>query len=152
MKMKMKMVFTFFIFIISIHNNLSAAVDTLATNQTLSDDGGTMLVSASQTFVLGFFSPWSSRNRYLGIWVRNEPERTVVWVANNNNPISDFSGVLRLTPTGDLIISSTKNHQVANIVWLSNSSALFGKWLLVDWIRRFAIWNQESCPAAPGQR
>nr|GMC82258.1 G-type lectin S-receptor-like serine/threonine-protein kinase At4g27290 isoform X2 [Ipomoea batatas] len=119
--MKMKMVFIFFISIISILH-FSAAVDTLATNQTLSDDGGTMLVSASQMFVLGFFSPGSSRNRYLGIWVRNEPERTVVWVANNNNPISDFSGVLRLTPTGDLIISSTMN-QVANIVWRSNSSA-----------------------------
>nr|GLL45735.1 G-type lectin S-receptor-like serine/threonine-protein kinase At4g27290 [Ipomoea trifida] len=113
------MVFIFFISIIISILHFSAAVDdTLATNQTLSDDGGTMLVSASQTFVLGFFSPGSSRNRYLGIWVRNEPERTVVWVANNNNPISDFSGVLRLTPTGELIIisSNTKN-QVANIVW-----------------------------------
>nr|GME21347.1 G-type lectin S-receptor-like serine/threonine-protein kinase At4g27290 isoform X2 [Ipomoea batatas] len=108
--MKMKMVFIFFISIISILH-FSAAVDTLATNQTLSDDGGTMLVSASQMFVLGFFSPGSSRNRYLGIWVRNEPERTVVWVANNNNPISDFSGiknnpVLQLLDNGNLVVKN----------------------------------------------
>nr|GMD91825.1 G-type lectin S-receptor-like serine/threonine-protein kinase [Ipomoea batatas] len=111
------MVFIFFISIISILHFSAAVDDTLATNQTLSDDGGTMLVSASQMFVLGFFSPGSSRNRYLGIWVRNEPERTVVWVANNNNPISDFSGVLRLTPTGDLIISTgIKNNPVLQLL------------------------------------
>nr|GMD83107.1 S-receptor-like serine/threonine-protein kinase [Ipomoea batatas] len=110
----------------SIISNLdfSVAVDTLATNQTLSDDSGTTLVSASQTFVLGFFSPGTSRYRYLGIWFGNVPEQTVVWVANNNNPIPDLSGFIRLTPTGDLIIISSNNTKnQANIVWRSNSSS-----------------------------
>nr|GMD91822.1 G-type lectin S-receptor-like serine/threonine-protein kinase At4g27290 isoform X2 [Ipomoea batatas] len=112
----------FFFLVSSIISNLdfSVAVDTLATNQTLSDDSGTTLVSASQTFVLGFFSPGTSRYRYLGIWFGNVPEQTVVWVANNNNPIPDLSGVLSLTLMGDLII---RNKNQANLVWRSNSSS-----------------------------
>nr|GMD93028.1 G-type lectin S-receptor-like serine/threonine-protein kinase At4g27290 isoform X2 [Ipomoea batatas] len=121
------MVIFFFFLVSSIISNLDfsvLAVDTLATNQTLSDGSGTTLVSASQTFVLGFFSPGSSRYRYLGIWYGNVPEQTVVWVANNNNPIPDLSGVIRLTPMGDLIIISSSNTEnEANIVWRSNSSS-----------------------------
>nr|GMD93029.1 G-type lectin S-receptor-like serine/threonine-protein kinase At4g27290 [Ipomoea batatas] len=116
-------IFFFFISINSIPN-FSTAVDTLPTNQKLSDDGGATatLVSATQTFVLGFFSPGTSRNRYLGIWFGNVPEQTVVWVANNNNPIPDSSGALILTPTGDITITHTHTNQ-ANIVWSSNSSS-----------------------------
>ncbi|XP_031131763.1 G-type lectin S-receptor-like serine/threonine-protein kinase At4g27290 [Ipomoea triloba] len=117
-------IFFFFISINSI-SNFSTAVDTLPTNQKLSDDGATAtLVSATQTFVLGFFSPGTSRNRYLGIWFGNVPEQTVVWVANNNNPIPDSSGALILTPTGDITITHTHTHtNQANIVWSSNSSS-----------------------------
>ncbi|KAJ4718144.1 G-type lectin S-receptor-like serine/threonine-protein kinase [Melia azedarach] len=59
-----------------------------------------------------FFSPGTSKNRYLGIWY-NLPEekvmyfvsRKVVWVANRNIPISDRSGILMIDEFGKLKIS-----------------------------------------------
>ncbi|KAF5770765.1 putative non-specific serine/threonine protein kinase [Helianthus annuus] len=45
----------------------SAALDTIYTGQALRDDD--TLVSAGETYELGFFSPSNSKNRYLGIWL-----------------------------------------------------------------------------------
>ncbi|KAF5770759.1 putative non-specific serine/threonine protein kinase [Helianthus annuus] len=46
----------------------SAALDTINTGQALRDDD--TLVSAGETYELGFFSPGNSKNRYLGIWFK----------------------------------------------------------------------------------
>nr|DAD43151.1 TPA_asm: hypothetical protein HUJ06_001381 [Nelumbo nucifera] len=82
-------------------SNISIAVDTIALNQTITGDQ--TLVSVSQTFELGFFSPGNSRNRYLGIWYKNIPLPTIVWVANRDNPpLTDSSGVLKIGDDGNL--------------------------------------------------
>ncbi|KAL5147545.1 Receptor-like serine/threonine-protein kinase SD1-8 [Glycine soja] len=52
-------------------SKISSETDTLTQFQPLSD--GTTLVSKEGTFELGFFSPGSSTNRYLGIWFKNIP-------------------------------------------------------------------------------
>lgn len=96
----------------------SLAFDSLAVDQTLIDNGGT-LVSEGQKFEFGFFSPLESRNRYVGIWFKNIPEHTVVWVANKNSPLTDSSGVLRVTPTGNIVLINNKTN---SIIWTSNSS------------------------------
>ncbi|KAH9803140.1 Receptor-like serine/threonine-protein kinase SD1-8 [Citrus sinensis] len=70
----------------------SFASDTITSSQSLSD--GRTLVSKEGSFELGFFSPGSSKNRYVGIWYKNMPVKTVVWVANRINPINDSSGLL----------------------------------------------------------
>ena len=106
------MLFCFFFF------NSSVALDTMTPNQTLSDHGET-LVSNDKSFELGFFSPWNSINRYIGIWFKNVPEQTVVWVANKNNPLTNSSGVLRITSSGNIVI---QNSESGIIVWSSNSS------------------------------
>lgn len=49
------------------------------------------LISAGGDFALGFFSPTSSSNKlYIGIWYNNVPERerTVVWIANRDSPVT----------------------------------------------------------------
>jgi len=76
------------------------AADTMTQSQSISE--GKTLVSSEGSFELGFFSSGSSANRYLGIWYKNIPVRTVVWVANRQNPIKDLSGML-------MINSSTGN-------------------------------------------
>ncbi|KAK4439267.1 G-type lectin S-receptor-like serine/threonine-protein kinase [Sesamum alatum] len=106
----------FFFFILRFFFKLSIAIDSISPNQALLDNG-TTLVSGNGTFELGFFSPWSSDNRYLGIWFRKVPEQTVVWVANKNDPITDLSGSLAITPSGNIII--TRNQ--SNIAWTANS-------------------------------
>ncbi|KAJ6885686.1 hypothetical protein NC651_026357 [Populus alba x Populus x berolinensis] len=42
------------------------SLDSLKKNQTIKE--GDLLISKGNNFALGFFSPGSSSNRYLGIW------------------------------------------------------------------------------------
>ncbi|KAF2309179.1 hypothetical protein GH714_001060 [Hevea brasiliensis] len=69
---------------------------------------------------LGFFSPGSSRYRYLGIWYHKVREHNVVWVANRNHPIKGSSGILSINQYGNLILYS--NHSQTVPVWSSNVS------------------------------
>ncbi|PON82256.1 S-locus glycoprotein, partial [Trema orientale] len=98
--------------------SVSCAVETnISTSQSVSD--GRTLVSKEGTFELGFFSPGSSNNRYLGIWYGNINVKTVVWVANRCNPINDSSGLLRINnATGSLELL----YQNKSVVWATNSS------------------------------
>lgn len=107
----------FFCFTSISFTKTSFALDTLAPNQNLRDNGQP-LVSTGEAFKLGFFSPWNSNNRYVGIWY-NKIQQTVVWVANKNSPITDSSGVLTLTPNGNIVISNRSSIPI----WSSNSSA-----------------------------
>ncbi|CAM0902454.1 unnamed protein product [Alopecurus aequalis] len=68
------------------------------------------LVSSGGVFALGFFSPTnSSANTYIGIWYNKIPERTYVWVANRDSPITGgSSGKLVLTNNSDLVLSDSK--------------------------------------------
>ncbi|KAL4652335.1 hypothetical protein ACB092_01G225900 [Castanea dentata] len=93
------------------------AADSITQSQTISE--GRTLVSAGGSFELGFFSPGSSTNRYLGIWYKNIPVKTVVWVANRRNPIKDLSGVLMINNTGNLVLLS---QNTTSIVWYANST------------------------------
>ncbi|XP_062075201.1 S-locus-specific glycoprotein S13-like [Humulus lupulus] len=77
----------------------------------------TTLVSSEGTFELGFFTPSSSNNRYLGIWYRNIPGPTVVWVANWCKPINDSSGSLTINNTGNLELLG----QNKSVVWSTRS-------------------------------
>ncbi|XP_074378670.1 G-type lectin S-receptor-like serine/threonine-protein kinase At4g27290 [Apium graveolens] len=75
------------------------------------------MVSANGDFELGFFSPGSSKNRYLSIRYQRAFE-TIAWVANRDAPLTISSGMLILSSEGILNILDGKN----NIIWSSNSS------------------------------
>ncbi|KAI9187134.1 hypothetical protein LWI28_024830 [Acer negundo] len=94
------------------------AIDSISSSESISDDGRT-LVSKDGRFELGFFSPGSSKNRYVGIWYNNIPGKTVVWVANRINPINDSSGVLMINSTGSPVVVMNQNKTV---VWSANST------------------------------
>ncbi|KAI9186494.1 hypothetical protein LWI28_017833 [Acer negundo] len=94
----------------------TATLDTITLGQSIRD--GETLVSADQCFELGFFSPGTSRSRYLGIWYKKVAPKTTVWVANRDTPISDPSGVLHINARGILVLFNSTN----NTVWSSNSS------------------------------
>ncbi|GMJ05178.1 hypothetical protein like AT4G27290 [Hibiscus trionum] len=95
----------------------STAIDTISVSESLAD--GMALVSNGGSFALGFFSPGSSKNRYVGIWYHNDPMQTVVWVANRITPINDSTGVLKIESSGKLVL------QVQNItaVWSTDTAA-----------------------------
>ncbi|RYQ96958.1 hypothetical protein HN51_043906 [Arachis hypogaea] len=85
--------FSFLLFCFSLLMAVSIARDTINTLQSISD--GEILVSADETFALGFFSPGTSKNRYVGIWFNKDPTKAIVWVANREKPLTDSSGVLK---------------------------------------------------------
>ncbi|KAL2475491.1 S-locus lectin protein kinase family protein [Abeliophyllum distichum] len=60
----------------------------------------------------------SPRNRYIGIWYKNVPEQTVVWVTNRDNPINGTSGVLVIDPSGNLVLSD-ESHNRSVCAWQS---------------------------------
>ncbi|KAI8010272.1 G-type lectin S-receptor-like serine/threonine-protein kinase [Camellia lanceoleosa] len=70
---------------------VSNTVDTIT--KTHSITGSNTIVSSGGSFEMGFFSPGSSQNQYLGIWYKNIPVRTVVWVANREIPLLSSSSV-----------------------------------------------------------
>ncbi|XP_024953131.1 G-type lectin S-receptor-like serine/threonine-protein kinase At4g27290 isoform X2 [Citrus sinensis] len=107
--------FTFSCFVFLLGSLLSLATDTI-TPATLIGDGE-KLVSSSQIFELGFFSPGKSKYKYLGIWYKQVPD-TVVWVANRNSPIVDSNAVLTIGNNGNLVLLN----QTDGIIWSSNLS------------------------------
>ncbi|KAG5032940.1 hypothetical protein JHK82_016509 [Glycine max] len=96
-------------------SKISSESDTLTQLQPLHD--GATLVSKEGTFELGFFSPGSSTNRYLGIWFKNIPLKTVIWVANRNYPIinkntstyTNTNTKLTITKDGNLTLLTANN-------------------------------------------
>ncbi|KAL5972886.1 hypothetical protein ACLOJK_039692 [Asimina triloba] len=76
--------------------------DTIRQGESLRD--GQTLVSSGNKFELGFFSPSTSQNRYLGIWFKQPSVRAVAWVANRENYLSGSSSVLRINGDGNLVI------------------------------------------------
>ncbi|KAJ0983615.1 hypothetical protein J5N97_011870 [Dioscorea zingiberensis] len=88
------------------------ARDTITPSQPLADHE--TLISGDGTFALGFF-PGSSNNRYLGLWYKKHKKRTVVWVANRENPVTNSTGVLSISNNGNLVITN----QNSTVVWSS---------------------------------
>ncbi|GMN64563.1 hypothetical protein TIFTF001_033631 [Ficus carica] len=84
----------------------------------LKDDGNkTTLISQSQTFELGFFSPGNSSNRYVGIWYKREPE-TFVWIANRNTPLTGSNGELTIREGNIVLLNRSRS-----VVWWTNVSS-----------------------------
>ncbi|KAL8106695.1 hypothetical protein AgCh_023444 [Apium graveolens] len=92
----------------------SSAGDVLRANQTLKDEA--TIVSADGEFELGFFSPGSSKNRYLSIRYK-KAGGVIVWVANRDAPLTNASGELTLSSEGALELFNGTN----SIIWSSNS-------------------------------
>ncbi|KAG6398822.1 hypothetical protein SASPL_140293 [Salvia splendens] len=65
------------------------AMDTIAATDVIRD--GDTLVSSGGSFEMGFFSPGSSKNRYVGIWYKKVSIQTAVWVANRGTPLTNTS-------------------------------------------------------------
>ncbi|CAO2203576.1 unnamed protein product [Urochloa humidicola] len=102
----------------------AAAGDTVSERQPLR--GNETVVSAQGKFELGLFSPNGSGRFYLGIWYKNIPEQTVIWIANRAAPLSRVaSAELRVSPDdGNLeLVGISQSSTVAGMVWSSNLSS-----------------------------
>ncbi|KAH9611853.1 hypothetical protein KSS87_019532, partial [Heliosperma pusillum] len=109
---------------------VSAQVN-LDTSQSLTDSD--TLVSSNAVFMLGFFSPATSTNRYVGVWYTqggSDGEQEVVWVANRDNPLTDSSGVFKISEDGNLRVLNGENTSF----WSSNVSSSDARNLVVHFM------------------
>ncbi|WOG89904.1 hypothetical protein DCAR_0209144 [Daucus carota subsp. sativus] len=110
--------------IILFYHNYVGFSQTLLGNQLMQGEvmkDGQIIISDNQDFAFGFFSPGNSSFRYVGVWYNNNQDRTVVWVANRNNPISGKSGLLSFGDDGNLRLTNGNN---SDIIWSTNSSSI----------------------------
>jgi hypothetical protein len=83
--------------------------------------GDDVIFSDDGSFAFGFFSLSNSTpaKLYLGIWYNGIPERTVVWLANRETPISttgrgaSSAPTLAVTNTSNLVLFDAHGH----VVW-----------------------------------
>ncbi|KAF6142866.1 hypothetical protein GIB67_025423 [Kingdonia uniflora] len=92
-------------------SNAISTGQSLTGNQTITSEGG--------IFELGFFKPGKSLNYYLGIWYKQIPVQTVVWVANRDNPVFNTFAVLKLSEDGNLVLLN----ELKIPVWSTNTSS-----------------------------
>ncbi|KAF5726432.1 serine/threonine-protein kinase [Tripterygium wilfordii] len=101
--------FSLFIVLIGFPALFCSARDTITFNDPLRDQEAETLVSGK--YELGFFTPngRSDNKRYLGIWYYKSRPRTVVWVANRDEPLEDSTGVFALSKDGNLRVLDMQN-------------------------------------------
>ncbi|XP_019155958.1 PREDICTED: G-type lectin S-receptor-like serine/threonine-protein kinase At4g27290 [Ipomoea nil] len=111
--------FVFSLFLHSMHN-ISDARDTITSTQFLKD--GDTIISSGGYFEMGFFSiPAGSINRYVGIWYKQIPDQTVIWIANRETALTNTtSGVLKVVKPGRLVLIDGNNNI---IIWSTNVSS-----------------------------
>ncbi|XP_047313907.1 G-type lectin S-receptor-like serine/threonine-protein kinase At2g19130 [Impatiens glandulifera] len=108
---------SFLLFHIFFTTHFCKGSDSISLGQSLS--GNKTLISAGEIFELGFFTPGNSQNYYIGIWYYKQfQNKTVVWVANRERPVSNpSSSQLKLLPNGNLVLLN----QSKSIIWSTNS-------------------------------
>ncbi|KAK4743739.1 hypothetical protein SAY87_010051 [Trapa incisa] len=78
------------------------------------------LISPSQIFELGFFTPNGSVSQYVGMWYKNFTPSRVVWVANRHQPLDYKDQLASLTVGGDGNLRLFDGAR--NVVWSTNVS------------------------------
>ncbi|CAL5183341.1 unnamed protein product [Lathyrus oleraceus] len=96
-------------FISAISSDTLTSSQSLVYNQTLA--------SPKNVFEFGFFNTTSSK-WYIGIWYKDFPDKTFVWVANRDTPLQNSNGTLKIQDDGSLILLN----QESSIIWSSNQT------------------------------
>ncbi|KAJ9168969.1 hypothetical protein P3X46_020441 [Hevea brasiliensis] len=107
--------FLFFTFLCFLVSGFAFSADTLLSTHSLSGDQ--TLLSSRQLFEFGFFTPGNSNKWYVGIWYKNIPNRTYVWVANRDKPLNNSSGIFKISNQSIALLD-----QANNLIWSSNQT------------------------------
>ncbi|XP_043690068.1 G-type lectin S-receptor-like serine/threonine-protein kinase At2g19130 [Telopea speciosissima] len=95
---------------------IGAGAGILSVGESISGDQ-TIISEGNGNFELGFFTKGKSQNYYVGIWYRKITEKTVVWVANRDKPLSDkYASQLKFLDDGNLVILDPSK----TLIWSTN--------------------------------
>ncbi|XP_058211363.1 G-type lectin S-receptor-like serine/threonine-protein kinase B120 [Rhododendron vialii] len=140
-----------FLLIFSFPLFANALTDTILQGQLVT--ASTTITSSGKEFVLGFFSPGnenSTTSSYLGIWYKRASKKTVVWVANRDNPLTDSTVVLTIAADGNLVIVVGRvSYMLSNISSRGNTSATLwdsGNLVLNDRRSGDILWQSFDYP------
>ncbi|KAF7112202.1 hypothetical protein RHSIM_RhsimUnG0256600 [Rhododendron simsii] len=129
----------------------NALTDTILQGQSLTTS--TSITSSGNKFELGFFTPGqenSTKNSYLGVWYKRVLKKTVVWVANRDNPFTDSTAVLTIAADGNLVIVVGRvSYMLSNISSSGNTSATLldsGNLVLNDRRSGDILWQSFDYP------
>nr|GLL44725.1 receptor-like serine/threonine-protein kinase SD1-8 isoform X2 [Ipomoea trifida] len=113
--------FWYFLILQILIPRFTIAVDTITPTQPLAQNQ--TLVSAGGVFQLGFFSPdGNSSGLYVGIWYKEIQDKTIVWVANRDKPITNSTGFLKIGEDGNInLVDGT-----GNSIWSSSNQSVRG--------------------------
>ncbi|XP_057790833.1 G-type lectin S-receptor-like serine/threonine-protein kinase At2g19130 [Salvia miltiorrhiza] len=111
--------------------SLECGLDTISAGQSLFPNQ--TIISKEGKFELGFFDPaGNSTNYYIGIWYKNIPLRTVVWVLNrdlpiphslyNNSQLEIANGTLLLRSGLNIFLSFNQNYNATEAVILDTGN------------------------------
>ncbi|GAV67414.1 Pkinase domain-containing protein/S_locus_glycop domain-containing protein/B_lectin domain-containing protein/Pkinase_Tyr domain-containing protein/PAN_2 domain-containing protein/DUF3403 domain-containing protein [Cephalotus follicularis] len=103
------------ILFLTIFPTIAISTDTITATQSLTNNQ--TLVSSNEVFELGFFSQGNSGAWYVGVWYKKIPNITYVWVANRDKPLTNSSGIFKISNQSIVILD-----QVENLVWSSNKT------------------------------
>nr|POE45869.1 g-type lectin s-receptor-like serine/threonine-protein kinase [Quercus suber] len=105
----------------------STTLETITLSQPIRD--GDTLVSAGGSFELGFFSPGSSKGRYVGIWyvvtdkgilvLLDSTTNTTVWSSNNTSRTAGNNPTIQLLDSGNLIVKDGNINDLEKLLWRS---------------------------------
>ncbi|CAN8259667.1 unnamed protein product [Cochlearia groenlandica] len=109
--------YTFFFIISVLFHHVFCTNNTLSSTETLTLTSKKTIVSSNDVFELGFFKTTtnSTDHWYLGIWYKKIPERTYVWIANRDNPLSTSIGTLKISYNNLVLVD-----QSDTLVWSTN--------------------------------
>ncbi|XP_010424597.2 PREDICTED: S-locus-specific glycoprotein S13-like [Camelina sativa] len=108
--------FSFFLVLTLFRPAFSIHVNTLSPTDSLTISSNRTIVSLGDVFDLGFFKPSSGTSRwYLGIWYKKTSERTYVWVANRDSPLSSSIGTFKISDSNLVLLDHSNN-----TVWSTN--------------------------------
>nr|ABV21213.1 truncated At4g21370 [Arabidopsis thaliana] len=96
--------FAFLFFVLVLFPDFSISTNTLSATESLTISSNKTIVSPGGVFELGFFKILGD-SWYLGIWYKNVSEKTYVWVANRDNPLSDSIGILKITNSNLVLLN-----------------------------------------------
>ncbi|KAF4382571.1 hypothetical protein F8388_015399 [Cannabis sativa] len=112
-----KVMFLALLLCLVLKTHIAFGAETITANQSLSGDQ--TIVSASEVYELGFFTPGKTTlNYYIGMWYKRDPYKTILWVANREKPvINRFSSKLIISNSNLVLINELKIP-----VWSTNVS------------------------------
>ncbi|KAJ0700376.1 putative protein kinase RLK-Pelle-DLSV family [Helianthus annuus] len=128
-----------------------SAKDTITRGEFI-NDGDNYLESPGKKFRMGFFPHGNTTElrRYVGIWYTMDP-KTIVWVANRDKPVLDYTGVITVAEDGNFKVlnkdasvyfsTTTEGAPLTTLKLLDT-----GNVVLIDVELRCTLWQSFETP------